>query len=90
MIILLILTIVGFLILDIFLFAKLFRLFFKEKDSFNESVWYSFKPDLLSFFDGEFWRDKASETKLKLFLFLCFVIMAGEFIILKQIGLLPN
>jgi hypothetical protein len=84
----LIISIVGFFLLDTFLFTLIFRLFFKEKGSFKESLWYLIKPELFSIIDGDFWDDIASETRFKFFIGVCLIIIIGELYILRQIGLL--
>lgn len=86
----LIISIIGFVVLDAFLFTIIFRLLFKEKGSFSESIWYMIKPNLISIFDGDFWDDIAAEIRFKFFLIICLIIIGGELIILKHTGLIFN
>lgn len=42
----------------------LWKPFFGDIDEFFDCIKYWFKPDILSFFDGEGWEDRWAELKL--------------------------
>jgi hypothetical protein len=57
--------------IDMYLFKFFFNIFFSGSEDFNNSVKYSFIPDIFSLFKGEYFEDKAAEFKLSFFIFLC-------------------
>jgi len=46
----------------------LFRLMFDDSDDFWSSVGFSFRPDLLSLFRGEYWEDRIKSLKFSAFM----------------------
>ena len=66
-----ILIIIALVALNIPLYKVFFRMMFESMEDFNECVRYSFTPDFISFFRGEYCRDYFGEMKLGLFIFLC-------------------
>lgn len=76
-----------FVLLDVFLFVKIFNYFFEEEGDFKESLWYSFKSDIVSIFQGDFWEDFKSEMRLKAFIAVCLLILVVEFYLLILAGL---
>lgn len=51
-------------------FAALYRPFFGVEKDFWECVWYSLKPDFMSWLDKDLQRDFGKSLKLSCFLFL--------------------
>lgn len=58
-------------VVNIPLYLLVGRFFFKDWDSFGEAIYYWFKPDILSWFDGEHTDDFFAELKLGLFIAAC-------------------
>lgn len=52
-----------------FLFL-LFKPFFGDFDHFQECIGYCLKPDILSWFNGEYHKDRTSELKVGLWMML--------------------
>lgn len=65
-----------------FYFSKIFR----DSDDFNESIKYSFRPDLFSLFKGEYFKDQIGEFKLGIFIFACIFTVVIEFLAIKTIA----
>ncbi len=63
----------------------LFKLIFNDVDDFKESLRYSFTPNIISLFKGEYWKDHVAEFKLGFFILLCVIITAIEFAIVNGI-----
>ena len=54
-----VIIVVGLIVINSFTVYKfLFNVIFGSKDAFNESVRYSFTPNIISLFRGEYWKDK--------------------------------
>ncbi len=72
--------IIALIVINIFTVYKLlFNLIFSSSDDFNESVRYFFTPDIISLFRGEYWKDRLSQFKLGIFLFLCVIAIVIEY-----------
>lgn len=63
----------------------IYRLFFYDDNEFNESVRYSFTPNFISFFRGEYWKDKFSTMRLQMYVFLCVIVVIVEFTLLNKV-----
>ena len=50
----------------------LFKVFFSDSDDLWECIRYSFTPDIISMFRGEFWEDYVKSAKLTIYLALVF------------------
>jgi MFS-type transporter involved in bile tolerance (Atg22 family) len=82
----LLIFIVPFLIwVDYHIFKGLFRIIFDDAEDFQNSLKYSFTPDLFSLFRGEYFKDRFAEFKLGIFIFLCGLTIAIEVMILNAI-----
>jgi hypothetical protein len=55
-----------------------FKLFFDSWDDFKECIYFWFKPDLLSLFHGEYWKDWWSELKLSMYFISCIFCLYCE------------
>lgn len=66
-------------------YRLLFRWFFYDEDEFAESVTYSFTPNFISFFRGEYWKDKFSTMKLRVYTIACIAVVVLELIIVTKI-----
>ena len=86
--IILIITIVGFISIDIFLFIKLFHLFYRRKGEFENDKRYIYEPNFLSLFDGTYWDNIVAKTKFMLFIICCIIIIIGEIILLDKLNLI--
>ena len=79
-------TLAVLIIINIFTVYKvLFNMVFSDRDDFNESVKYSLTPDIISLFRGEYWKDRISEFKLGIFIFLCIIATVIEYWIVNQV-----
>lgn len=77
--------IIILLVVNIPVYKIISKFIFKDSDDFKESVQYSFTPDIFSLFKGRFWKDQIGESKLSIFLLLCFMAIAIEFMVIKAI-----
>ena len=73
------------LIANIPVYKRIFKLIFKDSNDFNDSIRYSFTPDLFSLFKGNYWKDRAGEAKLSFLIFCCVIIVVVEFFIINSI-----
>ncbi len=73
------------LIANIPVYKKILWFIFRDREDINNSIKYSFTPDLFSFFKGEYWKDRVSEAKLTAFIFSCVVVVVVELLIIKWI-----
>ena len=78
--------VVALIIINFFTVYKfLFNAIFSNRDDFNESVRYSFTPNIISLFRGEYWKDRVGEFKLGIFINLCIVATVMEYGIINAI-----
>jgi hypothetical protein len=73
------------IIVNIPVYKVFLRLFFKDSQDINDSIRYSFTPDLFSLFRGNYRKDKIGEAKLSLFIFSCIFVVVIEFLVLNWI-----
>ncbi len=73
------------LVANIPVYKKILRLIFRDRDDINDSIKYSFTPDLFSLFKGNYWKDKVGEAKITAFIFCCVAIVVIELLIIKWI-----
>ncbi|TDF99438.1 hypothetical protein E1757_06190 [Paenibacillus piri] len=79
------LIIVILFVINFPVYRFIFRLFFSDADDFDESVRYSFTPNFISFFRGEYLQDKLGTMRLKFFVFICVVVIVVEFMLINQL-----
>ncbi|MDV3427835.1 MAG: hypothetical protein LIR50_12555 [Bacillota bacterium] len=72
-------------VLDLRLLKIYFKLVFDSKEDFYNSVRYNFIPEIFSLFKGEYLKDKFAEFKLGVFMFLCFITIILEVILVSKI-----
>jgi len=65
-------------ILNVPLFIFIGRFFFHSKEDFWEAVKFSFMPNFISFFFGEYRRDVWTSFKLGVFIVVCGILVYGE------------
>ena len=53
------------------------KVIFKDRDDFWEAVRFWFTPNFISFFRGEYWRDRFAEMKLGFFILCCVGVNLG-------------
>jgi hypothetical protein len=76
----------GLIIINFFTVYKfLFNAIFRDRDDFNESIRYSFTPNIISLFRGQYWKDRVGEYKLGMFIILCIVATVMEYGIINLI-----
>ncbi len=63
------------------------KVIFGGWDGFLEALKFWIKPDLMSWFNGEYWEDWAAELKLGLFLVICGVAVWGEYALITRLFL---
>lgn len=73
------------LILNIPLYKIIYRFIFRDYDDFEESVKYSFTPDIYSLFKGRYWKDQIGEAKLSFFVIACIIVIVVEYSIIKAL-----
>ena len=72
-----------FIWLDLRLFNIYYNFIFSNEDDFNDSLGYTFTPNIFSLFRGEYLKDIHAEFKLKGFIFLCIVTIVIEVLLVK-------
>ncbi|NMO97025.1 hypothetical protein HII30_14760 [Paenibacillus lemnae] len=73
------------MILNLPVYRFLYRLLFINRDDLNESIKYTFTPDIISLFRGRYIKDWIGETKLTFFLFICGLITVLEFALVHNL-----
>ncbi len=73
------------LVANIPVYKKILRLIFRDREDINDSIKYTFTPDLFSLFKGNYWKDRVGEAKLSLFIFSCVAVVVVELLIIKSI-----
>ncbi|MCQ4923822.1 hypothetical protein NE686_12040 [Tissierella carlieri] len=80
------LVIIALIIINIFTVYKfIFKFIFTDFDDFNESLRYSFTPDIISLFRKEYWKDQFGEFKLGFFILICVIVTIVEYGIVNGI-----
>jgi len=72
-------------IFNIPLYLLIGKYFFGNWKGFWKAIYFWFKPDFMSWWDGEYWRDQIHEFVLWLFFVLCGGMVFGEFILIKTV-----
>ncbi len=80
-----VILIIVLIVVNIPIYKYLFNVFFEGIDDFKESLRYLLKPDIISLFEGEYWKDRGHEFKLALFIFSCVVIVWLEYVFVSII-----
>lgn len=80
----LVMIIVLFL-LNIPIYKFLFRIFFVDENDYNESIRHTFTPNIISFFRGEYWKDRINTARLQFFILFCIGIVVLEYIVLNKL-----
>lgn len=73
------------ILLNIPIFKLLFKLFFADKNDFNESLYFLFRFDIVSLFKGEILEDIKAELKIKFFFALCISLIVVEGLIIIKL-----
>lgn len=73
------------LLVNIPLYKIIFKQIFTDTDDALESIKYFFTPDIFSLFKGKYLKDKFSEFKLGIFIFLCFILVLVEYAAINYI-----
>jgi len=77
---------IDLIFINIFTVYKcLYKSIFNNNNEFKKAVRYSFTPDLISLFRGEFWEDKSKELKVGMFILLCIVITVLEYAVVSSV-----
>ncbi|KPV56338.1 hypothetical protein QJ48_28280 [Paenibacillus sp. A3] len=76
--------IIALVIINFPVFRFIYRLIFSNPEDFDESVKYSFTPNLISFFRGKYWQDKWGTFKLRMYILLCLAVVALEYMLLSE------
>jgi hypothetical protein len=71
--------------MDIKLFKLFYKGIFKDSDDFHNSLKYSFRPDIISLFKGDYFKDYFAELKFSAFVILCVGTIFLEVIIANAI-----
>lgn len=80
----LVIIIVLFL-LNIPIYKFLFRIFFVDENDYNESIRHTFTPNIISFFRGEYLKDRINTARLQFFILICIGIVVLEYIVLNKL-----
>jgi hypothetical protein len=83
-----IILILILLVINFPVYRFIFGLIFASSEDYDESVRYTFTPNIISFFRGEYWDDKFRSTQLSFYIFLCAVPVFMEYLFIQyMIGL---
>lgn len=77
--------IIILLFVNIPFYKFLFRLFFVDKDDYDEAIRYSFTPNFISFFRGEYWEDKINTARLQFYILICIGIVVLEYFLINKL-----
>jgi hypothetical protein len=77
-----ILGLIFFNVINIPVYLFLLRKFFDTMNDFYDALKFSFQPDIISAFRGEFWDDKKAERKLGAMFILSGAWLIAEFLLL--------
>ena len=78
--------VVALIIINFFTVYKfIFNVIFSNREDFYDSVRYSFTPNIISLFRGEYWKDRVGEFKLGIFIFLCIAVTGLEYMVVNGI-----
>ena len=61
------------------------KLLFRDWAGFKDAIFFWFKPDIFSLFDGEYWEDMVAEFKLAVWIGLCGFSVFGEAMLISKI-----
>lgn len=78
-------TIIVLFLLNIPIYKFLFRIFFVDENDYNESIRHTFTPNIISFFRGEYWKDRINTARLQFFILICIGIVVLEYILLNKL-----
>lgn len=84
-------SISGFIVLILIIinsftvYKFIFNQIFIDYDDFQESLRYLLTPDFISFFRGEYWKDRTAEFKFGFFVILCVMVTIVEYWIINGI-----
>ena len=73
------------IIINVPIFKFIYKLSFINNDDFKKSVKYSFTPDIISLFRGEYWKDRFGEAKIGFFILACVLVVILEVFIIQGI-----
>lgn len=74
-----IVPVVVFIGIDYYIFPRIFKLLFPRKGDFLETVRVGFRPDIISLFKGEYWKDQGCELMISILMFMYGGIVLLEF-----------
>lgn len=71
-------------VLNIPVYRFLYRLFFADDDDYRQSVKYIFTPNFVSFFRGEYWKDKIDSARVKFYILFCAMAIVLEYVLISK------
>ncbi len=75
----------GLIVVNVPLYLLLGKAFFEDWRGFLDAVYYWFKPDWMSWMEGEYAEDFFAEMKLFVFFLLCVGAVASEYAIITRL-----
>jgi hypothetical protein len=79
------LLIIGFIIIDIFLFIKFSRLFYQKKGEFSRDMKYLYSPSKIKDSGDKYLNYTVIRTKLMFYLIGCIIVIFAELLILQYL-----
>lgn len=73
------------LVVNIPVYKFLYKLFFRNEDDFQESVRYTFTPNLYSLFKGEYFKDRMAEARLSFFVVCCVLVVMAQYFMIQAV-----
>lgn len=80
-----IMIVIILFILNIPVFKFIYRMFFSDPNEYNESVRYTFTPNIVSLFRGQYWKDKIGTARLQFFILLCLLVIFLEYTLVNKV-----
>ncbi|SCW80374.1 hypothetical protein SAMN04487970_105138 [Paenibacillus tianmuensis] len=77
--------IIALVIINFPVYRFVYKLIFSDPEDFDESIKYSFTPNLISFFRGKYWQDQWGTFKLRMYILLCLAVVALEYMLLSEV-----
>ena len=77
--------IIVLIIVNIPLFIKIKDSFYSDKRELKEAGKYIFTPDIISLFRGEYFKDRISEIKFGMMIFIFCIIIFIEYSIISAL-----
>jgi hypothetical protein len=80
-----IILILILLVINFPVYRFLFSLIFTSSEDYDEAVRYTFTPNIISLFRGQYWDDKFRSMQLSFYIFMCALPVFLEYLFVQFI-----